>query len=294
LLVAVGGVLEIDFVEFYRLEFGRVVRAVRAIVGAAAEDVAQEAFIAAHARWDEIAAYDVPYAWVRRVALRIAARRAERDRMRNVLEAAIVRPSEAPEGHVDLALALAGLPEREARALRAHHLEDRPVVEVADRLGCSVGAAKLLLLRSRRRLAERVGGLAGRWISEREWTPDAIARHLRDAGSGEHAHAIIEDLEERGGRWELSIGDGSYALSRDDGTRLDSGACQLRGNELELAPARVPGRILLHAFIDGNRLAWRPLATTSGPTRGVPDSVWVGLLWGAGPFGYAGRPRPTM
>jgi RNA polymerase sigma-70 factor, ECF subfamily len=287
--MAVGGVLEIDFVEFYRLEFGRVARAVRAIVGTAAEDVAQEAFIAAHARWDEIAEYDVPYAWVRRVALRIAARRAQRDRMRNVLESAIVRHDVPQESGVDLALALAGLPEREASALRAHHLEDRPVAEVAERLGCSVGAAKLLLLRSRRRLAERVGGLAGRWVSERCWTPDAIARHLRDTGSGDHAGSIIEDLGARGGHWELTIGDGGYSLHRDDGTRLDSGACQLRGNELELVPARVPGRIRLRASIDGNRLAWRPLATTSGPTHGVPDAVWVGLLWGSGPFSYAGR-----
>jgi RNA polymerase sigma factor (sigma-70 family) len=174
LVVVAGGVLAVDFVEFYRMEFGRVARAVRGLVGAAAEDVAQEAFIAAHARWDEVAAYDVPYAWVRRVALRIAARRARRDRMRTMLEAATVQSSEPPDGAMDLALALAGLPLREARALRAHHLEDRPVIEVADRLGCSVGAAKLLLLRSRRRLAERVGGLAGRWVSEREWTPDAV------------------------------------------------------------------------------------------------------------------------
>ena len=174
--MAVGGVLEIDFVEFYRLEFGRVARAVRAIVGTAAEDVAQEAFLAAHARWDEIAASTTCRTRGCGVS-RCGSRRdaAQRDRMRNVLESAIVRHDEPPESEVDLALALAGLPEREASALRAHHLEDRPVAEVAERLGCSVGAAKLLLLRSRRRLAERVGGLAGRWVSERCWTPDAIA-----------------------------------------------------------------------------------------------------------------------
>jgi len=236
-LVVIAGGVAVDFVEFYRIEFGRVARAVRGLVP--------------------------------------------------------VQPSEPPDRAVDLAVALAGLPEREASALRAHHLEDRPVIEVADRLGCSVGAAKLLLLRSRRRLAERVGGLAGRWVSEREWTPDAVTRHLRDEGAGEHAPAIVEDLEERGGRWELTIGDGSYAFYRDDGMRLDSGTCQLRGNELELVPARVPGRVLLRPAIDGNRLACRPLATTSGPTHGVPDAVWVGLLWGGGPFAYAGHTRPT-
>jgi RNA polymerase sigma-70 factor (ECF subfamily) len=294
LFVATAAVIEVDFAEFYRVQFSRVERAVRPVAGAAAEDVAQEAFIAAHAKWDEVATFDVPYAWVRRVAMRIAGRRAHRDQMRTVLEAATAGHGEQREGEVDLALALADLPARAASAVRAHHLEDRTVGEVADRLGCSIGAAKLLLLRSRRRLAERVGGLAGRWISERRWTPDAIVEHLRAGGADEHADEILDDLDARGGRWELTIADGGYALWRDDGTRLDSGTCLLRGYELELVPARVPGRVLLRATIDGNRLSWRPLWTTSAPTRGVPDHVWVDLFWGSGPFGYAGRAQPTL
>src|SRR5581483_5778950 len=37
-----------------------------------AEDIAQEAFARALARWPKVAAYDLPEAWVRRVALRLA------------------------------------------------------------------------------------------------------------------------------------------------------------------------------------------------------------------------------
>ena len=162
-----------------------------------------------------------------------------------------------------------------------HHLEDRPVVEVAARLGCSVGATKLLLLRSRRRLAERVGGLSGRWASKRWWTPDAIVDHLERNAAGDHVGAIVDDdLEGRGGRWELTIADGRYTVYRDDGMRLDSGTCSLRGSMLELVPARVAGHVLLRTTLDGDRLALRLLDTTSAPTRGVPDEVWVRLFWG--------------
>ena len=66
--VALGVVAARDFSEFYRLEFGRVVGSVRPVAGAAAEDVAQEAFIVAHAVWAEVGVLDIPFAWVRRVA----------------------------------------------------------------------------------------------------------------------------------------------------------------------------------------------------------------------------------
>ena len=282
-----------DFSEFYRVEFARVVRSVRSVAGAAAEDVAQEAFIVAHARWDEVAGMDVPFAWVRRVAWRVAGRRAARDRMRNELEAAATMGELTRGPDLALVAAVADLPNREATAVWLHHLGDRPVVEVADRLGCSVGATKLLLLRSRRHLAERLGGLSGRWVSERSWTPDSIVDHLLNHAAGEHVGAVLDDdLGGRGGRWELTIADGSYTLNRDDGMRLDSGSCKLRGPVLELIPARVPGHILLHSAIDGDRLMLQLVETTSGPTRGVPDALWVGLFWESGPFGYLGRARP--
>ena len=58
-----------DFAEFYEASYRRMVALVAAIVGDRyqAEDIAQEAF-AALTRWQRIARYDAPEAWVRRVA----------------------------------------------------------------------------------------------------------------------------------------------------------------------------------------------------------------------------------
>lgn len=292
------GAVDDDFAEFYRLGFGRLVGSLRSMAGPAAEDVAQEAFIVAHERWDEVAAFDMPLAWVRRVAIRIAGRRTERDRKRAALEARLARRDDPPidDPDVDLVAAVAELPDRHAAAVWLYHVEDRPVVEVADRLGCSVAAAKVLLLRNRRRLAERVSGLTGRWISERVWTPDGIVDHLKQISAAKHVGAVLdEDLEGRGGRWELTIGAGAYTLFRDDGMRLDFGSCNLRGSELELVPALAPGHVLFRTMIDGDQLRVGLLeSTTSPPHLGVPEPVWWSLFLESARFGYAGRPRPRL
>jgi DNA-directed RNA polymerase specialized sigma24 family protein len=73
------------FEEFYQASYGRTVALVAAITGSRheAEDVAQEAYARALARWSRLRGYDLPEAWVRKVALRItidSGRRLRRNR----------------------------------------------------------------------------------------------------------------------------------------------------------------------------------------------------------------------
>ena len=58
------------FEEVYLREFPRVFALAYALSGSrwAAEDIAQDAFVAAHRQWGRIGGYDDPGAWVRRVA----------------------------------------------------------------------------------------------------------------------------------------------------------------------------------------------------------------------------------
>ncbi len=62
-----------EFEDFYEASYGRVVALVAAMVGDRyqAEDIAQEAFARALTRWSRVARYDLPEAWVRRVAIRL-------------------------------------------------------------------------------------------------------------------------------------------------------------------------------------------------------------------------------
>jgi DNA-directed RNA polymerase specialized sigma24 family protein len=61
-----------DFDAFYRDSYARLVRQLWAVTGSRqdAEDVVQEAFVRAAARWGRVGAYELPEAWVRQVAIR--------------------------------------------------------------------------------------------------------------------------------------------------------------------------------------------------------------------------------
>ena len=78
------------FEEFYGACFDRLVGQLALVTGsmAEAEDVVQEAFLRAAARWPSLRHYDVPEQWVRRVALRLAINQFRRARRRG---AALVR-----------------------------------------------------------------------------------------------------------------------------------------------------------------------------------------------------------
>src|SRR5215472_18856620 len=75
-----------DFDEFYHGCYARVVTLVAVLLGDQheAEDVAQEAFARALGRWPRLRTFDVPEAWVRKVAFRLAidgSRRIRRQRL---------------------------------------------------------------------------------------------------------------------------------------------------------------------------------------------------------------------
>ncbi len=147
-----------DFTEFYRATWGRTVACAYAVTAelSAAEDVAQEAYSRAWARWTRLSVYDDPGAWVRHVATRQALSRWRRSRtaMRHLLHQRPPDPVEPPsESTVLLVQALQQLPEAQRRALVLHHLAGLPVTEAARVEGCPEGTLKARLSRGRTALA---------------------------------------------------------------------------------------------------------------------------------------------
>lgn len=151
------------FEAFFRSEYPRLVALLVAVTGSrpVAEELAQEALLRAHVRWDRIVRYDRPGAWVRRVALNLAShhRNRRRSEQRAVDRLRRQRPSE-PYAYADGSVAgddfwalVRRLPPRQAAAVALHHLEDRPVAEVAAILGCAQGTAKAHLHKGRAALA---------------------------------------------------------------------------------------------------------------------------------------------
>lgn len=160
------------FEAFFRAHHGRTVALVAAVCGrAAAEDIAQEAFVKAHRAWDSIAGYDRPEAWVRRVAINLAISNHRRSRRESVALGRLAAADAVADAAVDpgigravslgddeaLWAAVRGLPRRQAAAVALRYIDDLSVAEIAAALGCAEGTAKALLHQGRANLAVRLG-----------------------------------------------------------------------------------------------------------------------------------------
>jgi RNA polymerase sigma-70 factor (ECF subfamily) len=149
-----------DFEEFYASNYGRFVVQLYAVTGSLpdAEDAVQEAFARASVHWGRVRAYQLPEAWVRRVALNLAftgLRRARR--VMEVLTRAAPPPAPPlPGASLELVEALGRLPLPFRQVLVLHYLADLPVERVAGELGIPVGTAKSRLSRARDALARQL------------------------------------------------------------------------------------------------------------------------------------------
>ena len=151
------------FEDFYRKEYRAVVGLAFVLSGSrwAAEDLAQEAFLAAHDAWERISTYDQPGAWVRRA---VANRSVSALRTRAAETKALVRLAwgerpvlpTIPADSGEFWESVRSLPRRQAQVVALHYFEDRSVTEVAAILGVAPGTVKKHLFDGRRSLERRL------------------------------------------------------------------------------------------------------------------------------------------
>lgn len=145
----------------YDVSYRRLVVQMTALCGnlAEAEDVVQEAFVAALSHHDDFVRVANPEAWLRTVALNALRHRWRRARVtarvlpRVRAELELDLGPGAPEDHVALvdALGRLGLPVRITVVL--HYIADLTVTQVAHELGVPEGTVKARLARARVQLA---------------------------------------------------------------------------------------------------------------------------------------------
>lgn len=153
----------VDFEDFYRSEFPSVVGLAYALSGSrsGAEDLAQDAFLAAYRNWPRIRGYDKPGAWVRRVVSNrsVSFFRRRMVEARGLARLALRRDPALPELSEEAAefwMAVRALPKRQAQVVALYYLGDLPVTEVARILELAEGTVKSHLHAARRTLAARL------------------------------------------------------------------------------------------------------------------------------------------
>ncbi len=153
------------FDRFYAREFRSVVGLAYALSGSrsGAEDIAQEAFIAAHKKWDEVGGYEKPEAWVRRAVSNLSVSRFRRraSEIKAMTRLNGFRTEHAAIGELPAEAdhfwsQVRKLPNRQAQTVALHYLEDLPIADIADILDCSPSTVKVHLHKGRRTLSERL------------------------------------------------------------------------------------------------------------------------------------------
>jgi RNA polymerase sigma-70 factor (ECF subfamily) len=148
------------FEMFYQREFKAIVAIARALVrdGGTAEDLAQDAFVAAHRNWDRVSHYDNPTAWVRRVAVNKAT---SFQRRRGAEWRAITRLGGAADSSTmpdisheteEVWNEVRRLPRRQAQAIALFYVGQLSIEEIAEVMDCQRGAVKSHLHRARTKL----------------------------------------------------------------------------------------------------------------------------------------------
>ena len=151
-----------EFDTFYAHELPRLVALARGLCGSAvAEDVAQEAMLAAYRRWAHVSRLERPDLWVRRACANLAV---SQFRRRLVELRAFTRLGnrrsalgELSEDNEEFWAAVRDLPPRQAQAAALRFVYDMPIADIAVALECTQGTVKQHLSRARHALARRLG-----------------------------------------------------------------------------------------------------------------------------------------
>jgi RNA polymerase sigma-70 factor (ECF subfamily) len=151
------------FEDFYVREYPAVVGLAYALSGSrwGSEDLAQEAFLAAHRDWGRIGSYQHPAAWVRRVVanLAVSAFRRRVAETKALARIALGRGEAVPDlaaADPEFWAAVRALPRRQAQVVALFYLEDRAIADVAEILDMTLGTVKRHLYDARQTLARRL------------------------------------------------------------------------------------------------------------------------------------------
>lgn len=152
----------LSFEWFYRAHYAAIVRLAFVLTGRrdVAEELAQDAFVACHRRWDTVSNYDDPVAWLRRVAVNRCVSSGRRHvtelRLLSRLHRERLPEPDIASGSERLWSIVRGLPKRQAQTLALAFLDDLAVAEIAVVLGIGEESVRTHLRRGRAAVAAKL------------------------------------------------------------------------------------------------------------------------------------------
>jgi RNA polymerase sigma-70 factor (ECF subfamily) len=152
------------FDAFYQGSARQVLRQLYAMCGdlEEARDCLQEGYARAWQRWEQLASFDNPAAWVRTAAWRVAISRWRHGRrLLRVQDVPCPQPDafELLADLVSLSTAIRKLPPRQREAVVLFHLSGLSIDEIAGQVHSPPGTVKARLSRGRAALAQQLGDL---------------------------------------------------------------------------------------------------------------------------------------
>ena len=159
------------FLAFYEREYRGLVALASSLIGdrIMAEDIAQDALLAALKRWDHVAALESPLGWVRRVvankSVSLIRRRLAELRALTRIGALADRRPDSPESDADFWALVRSLPRRQAQVVALHYVSDMSVMEIAATLGCKEGSVKASLFKARQHLLKSFAASSGEVVA---------------------------------------------------------------------------------------------------------------------------------
>jgi RNA polymerase sigma-70 factor (ECF subfamily) len=153
-----------DFDAFYQREYSRVLGLGIALSGSreTAEELAQDAFLAAYREWERVGRLDKPEAWVRRAVANRSVSTFRRLRTEAKYRLHLAERDKGDDSadvptEVDVWNEVRRLPVRQAQVIVLTYFADLPRAEVAETLQCSEDTVKTHLRRARSTLSDRLG-----------------------------------------------------------------------------------------------------------------------------------------
>lgn len=147
----------IGYDAFFREWFPRLVTLGTTMTGRrdVAHDAAQEALLRAHRRWDEVAEYGAPGAWVRKVTTNLLLDHLRSAGREHAAVARSGRSSTDLSGEPALdrwSELVSGLPAGQRAIVTLYYADDQSVEAIADVLGIAAGTVKAQLFKAREAL----------------------------------------------------------------------------------------------------------------------------------------------